>query len=68
MKKATEQGDLFKKPTMELTAFRIQPDLWESFKRRAEQQDVPASFLLRQLVRKFVEENQQIDLIPRNNR
>jgi hypothetical protein len=66
MKDTVKQADLFKKERRRPTTFSIEPGLWKAFQRRAEAQDLAASLVLRQMIRKYIDENQQLDLVPRD--
>jgi hypothetical protein len=64
MVKRENQKDLFDRERVKPVTFTIQPGLWQAFMNRAQNEEVPASLILRKMIRTYIDENQQLELRP----
>lgn len=63
-----KQTELFDEGPREIINFRAPRSLWHAFKARTDAQGVPASLVLRQMIKEYIEENQQLELVSGDKR
>lgn len=61
--KESDQLEMFDYGPREQVNFRIPKPMWEALKARAKDQDVTASVILRRLVRQYLADSMQLELV-----